>query len=87
MIPIVVILAIGVGYVGGYAQSATIVTPVTCPAEPEDAWIIRRIGYCDHKCIGAPYVADVTAEKTTCSCDRARPFEKSDDLILRRRPR
>lgn len=44
--------------------------PVTCPPEPPDAWIVRRIGYCDQACGAVPFLADVSETKTSCYCDR-----------------
>lgn len=44
----------------------------TCPAEPDDAWVFRRIDTCNRAC-GATLPFEVDATKDTIRCTCARP--------------
>lgn len=78
IIGIGLIIAFGIGLVAACTTKADPIVAATCPPEPEDAWILRRFGYCANICAGLPFNADVSKGKDGdhASCDCGRPLER-----------
>lgn len=60
----------------------------TCPSEPADAWIQRRMLYCREACVssgvGMPFDVDVSEKSARCVCFRL--VERVKPMRLERVP-